>query len=162
MAILDIFSPFSQTYTIQGTSKDIGILPRTFHLLFSSFQDKIYKRTNLKPKVFSDIIKLGSAQESKEESKKKALLGLFNRTVCISLWVIKNTIEFFLNSFGAVKISASNSAPHRCLQCSCLSVLTIKTPVTNDFFGFVIVCNVTGVLFWHSCALRYFQFDDVT
>lgn len=54
----------------------MGILPRTINILFNSFKDKNYKRANLKPKMFCDVVKLSSIQEEREDSKKKMLLSL--------------------------------------------------------------------------------------
>ena len=72
---------FLQTYTIYGCGRDIGILPRTLNVLFGSFKDKIYPRVNFKPKLFSDVVHLTNAQESKEESKKQALLTMAEHSV---------------------------------------------------------------------------------
>jgi hypothetical protein len=49
---------------------------RTLKILFNSCQDKNYERSNLKPKMFCDVVKLTSIQEESEESKKKDLLLL--------------------------------------------------------------------------------------
>ena len=49
---------------------------RTLKILFNSCQDKNYERSNLKPKMFCNVVKLSSIQEESEESKKKNLLLL--------------------------------------------------------------------------------------
>lgn len=61
----------------------MGILPRTLNVLFNSFQGRIYKRTNLKPKMFCDVVKLASAQECKEDSKKNVMLTMLDNAVRI-------------------------------------------------------------------------------
>ncbi|EDO32132.1 predicted protein, partial [Nematostella vectensis] len=38
-----------KTYTIQGTAKDGGVLPRTLDVLFNSIQGREYNRMDLKP-----------------------------------------------------------------------------------------------------------------
>ena len=60
------------------------MLPRTLYVLFDSFKEKIYTRANLKPKFFNDVINLANAQESKEESKKRAVLTMAEQFVSFS------------------------------------------------------------------------------
>lgn len=64
-----------KTYTIQGNSKDGGILPRSLSLIFSSIQDRLHKGTDLKPSLSSEVVWLDSRQVRQEELKKAALLS---------------------------------------------------------------------------------------
>ncbi|XP_069507663.1 kinesin-like protein KIF20A isoform X2 [Ambystoma mexicanum] len=64
-----------KTYTIQGNSKDGGILPRSLSLIFSSIQDRLHKGTDLKPCLSSEVVWLDSRQVRQEELKKAALLS---------------------------------------------------------------------------------------
>ncbi|KAM4747844.1 kinesin-like protein KIF20A [Rhinophrynus dorsalis] len=63
-----------KTYTIQGTSKDGGILPRSVALIFNSAQQRLYKSSDLKP-LSNEVVWLDSKQVRQEELKKIALLS---------------------------------------------------------------------------------------
>ncbi|XP_022794646.1 kinesin-like protein KIF20A [Stylophora pistillata] len=68
-----------KTYTIQGTPKDGGILPRSLDVLFNSIAGKSYERMNLKPRFCTDIIRLTDDEEQKENNFKSALLSSLNK-----------------------------------------------------------------------------------
>ncbi|XP_031556529.1 kinesin-like protein KIF20B [Actinia tenebrosa] len=76
-----------KTYTIQGTPKDGGILPRTLDVLFNSIQNKQYPRMNLKPRYFCDVVKINEKQEHMEGALRNGLLMSLNKE------------QFDLNSF---------------------------------------------------------------
>ncbi|KAM4037746.1 kinesin-like protein KIF20A isoform 4-T4 [Anomaloglossus baeobatrachus] len=63
-----------KTYTIQGTNKDGGILPRSISLIFNSVQDRLYKSSDLKP-LSNEVIWLDSKQVRQEELKKISVLS---------------------------------------------------------------------------------------
>ncbi|NP_001086639.1 kinesin family member 20A L homeolog [Xenopus laevis] len=63
-----------KTYTIQGTSKDGGILPRSIALIFNSAQERLYKSSDLKP-LSNEVMWLDSKQVRLEELKKVSLLS---------------------------------------------------------------------------------------
>ncbi|XP_075456869.1 kinesin-like protein KIF20A isoform X2 [Ascaphus truei] len=63
-----------KTYTIQGSNKDGGILPRSISLIFNSAQDHLYKSSDLKP-LSNEVIWLDSKQVRQEEMKKISLLS---------------------------------------------------------------------------------------
>ncbi|XP_073413018.1 kinesin-like protein KIF20A isoform X2 [Dendrobates tinctorius] len=63
-----------KTYTIQGTNKDGGILPRSIALIFNSVQDRLYKSSDLKP-LSNEVIWLDSKQVRQEEMKKVSVLS---------------------------------------------------------------------------------------
>lgn len=79
-----IMYPF-QTYTIQGTPKDGGILPRSLDVLFNSIEGKHYTKMNLKPRFCTDVIRLTEDEEQRENSYKNALISSLDKDV--SLWV---------------------------------------------------------------------------
>uniref|UniRef100_A0A803JNK6 Kinesin-like protein n=2 Tax=Xenopus tropicalis TaxID=8364 RepID=A0A803JNK6_XENTR len=64
-----------KTFTIQGTPKDGGILPRSLDVIFSHMKGRQYRRMNLKPYLSNDIMKLEAAQVKQEESMKASLLS---------------------------------------------------------------------------------------
>ncbi|XP_029439174.1 kinesin-like protein KIF20A [Rhinatrema bivittatum] len=63
-----------KTHTVQGSSKEGGILPRSLALIFSSIQEKLYKGSDLKPSL-SEVRWLDSRQVQQEEARKAALLS---------------------------------------------------------------------------------------
>ncbi|KAG6941311.1 kinesin family member 20A, partial [Chelydra serpentina] len=63
-----------KTHTIQGSSKDGGILPRSLAVLFNSVEDRLYQAMDLKPSLSSEVTWLDSKQVHQEETKKLALL----------------------------------------------------------------------------------------
>ncbi|XP_078087331.1 kinesin-like protein KIF20A [Mustelus asterias] len=65
-----------KTYTIQGSRRDNGILPRSLAVVFSSIQGKLYPRMDLKPHLCNDVIKLDNKMVRQEELKKLSLLGV--------------------------------------------------------------------------------------
>ncbi|XP_028407464.1 kinesin-like protein KIF20A [Dendronephthya gigantea] len=87
-----------KTYTILGNQQNVGILPRTFKILFKSFKDQNYEHSNLKPKMFCDVVKLSSLQEENEESKKKNLLLLgdvptYHQSISTSDLSLQDSVE---------------------------------------------------------------------
>ncbi|CAH1784367.1 unnamed protein product [Owenia fusiformis] len=65
-----------KTYTIQGNPKDAGILPRTLDVLFNSIQGRQWGGMSLKPRMFSDIVKLSTRQEAAEQKVKDSVMKL--------------------------------------------------------------------------------------
>uniref|UniRef100_H3BCP2 Kinesin-like protein n=1 Tax=Latimeria chalumnae TaxID=7897 RepID=H3BCP2_LATCH len=64
-----------KTFTVQGTSRDAGILPRSLAIIFNSLQGKLYQSMDLKPSLSNEVIWLDSKQVRTEEMKKNALLA---------------------------------------------------------------------------------------
>lgn len=64
-----------KTYTIQGTIKNGGILPRSLALIFNSLQGQLHPTPNLKPLFSNEVMWLDSKQIRQEELKKLALLN---------------------------------------------------------------------------------------
>eukprot|EP00062_Callorhinchus_milii_P007087 gi/632948337/ref/XP_007889550.1/ PREDICTED: LOW QUALITY PROTEIN: kinesin-like protein KIF20A [Callorhinchus milii] len=65
-----------KTYTIQGSNRDNGILPRSLAVIFNSLQGKLYPRMDLKPTLCSDVLQLDSKLVRQEELKKLSLMGV--------------------------------------------------------------------------------------
>ncbi|ERE81268.1 kinesin-like protein KIF20A-like protein [Cricetulus griseus] len=63
-----------KTYTVQGTIKDGGILPRSLALIFNSLQGQLHTTPDLKPLLSNEVIWLDSKQVRQEELKKLSLL----------------------------------------------------------------------------------------
>ncbi|XP_010152080.1 PREDICTED: kinesin-like protein KIF20A [Eurypyga helias] len=64
-----------KTFTIQGTSKDFGILPRSLDVIFNHIRGRHYLKMNFKPYMSSDVKKLEDAQIKQEEAIKTAILA---------------------------------------------------------------------------------------
>ncbi|XP_048795871.1 kinesin-like protein KIF20A isoform X2 [Lagopus muta] len=64
-----------KTYTIQGTSKDLGILPRSLDMIFNYIRGRQYLKMNFKPYLSNDVKKLEEAQVKQEEVIKATLLA---------------------------------------------------------------------------------------
>ncbi|EHB06150.1 Kinesin-like protein KIF20A [Heterocephalus glaber] len=64
-----------KTHTIQGTTKDGGILPRSLALIFNSLQGQLHPTADLKPLLSNEVIWLDSKQIRQEEMKKLSLLN---------------------------------------------------------------------------------------
>ncbi|XP_069816132.1 kinesin-like protein KIF20A isoform X1 [Dendropsophus ebraccatus] len=64
-----------KTFTIQGTPKDGGILPRSLDVVFDHIRGRQYVKMNLKPYLGNDVMKLDPAQVKQEESMKASLFS---------------------------------------------------------------------------------------
>ncbi|NWQ76977.1 KI20A protein, partial [Columbina picui] len=64
-----------KTFTIQGTSKDFGILPRSVDVIFNHIRGRQYLKMNFKPYLSNDVKKLEEAQVKQEEAIKSAVLA---------------------------------------------------------------------------------------
>ncbi|XP_059392353.1 kinesin-like protein KIF20A [Carassius carassius] len=65
-----------KTYTIQGSQKDPGILPRALEVVFKHIAGRQYEYMDLKPYLSSDVQKLDSEQLKVEKNAKAALFSL--------------------------------------------------------------------------------------
>ncbi|KAM9847055.1 kinesin-like protein KIF20A [Aulostomus maculatus] len=63
-----------KTYTIQGTGREAGLLPRALVSLFRKLQDRLYGAMDLKPVLYQDVRKLGPAEVKLEEMRRNSLL----------------------------------------------------------------------------------------
>ncbi|NXN21834.1 KI20A protein, partial [Nycticryphes semicollaris] len=64
-----------KTFTIQGTPKDFGILPRSLAVIFNHIKGRHYSKMNFKPYLSNDVKKLEDAQVKQEEAIKTAILA---------------------------------------------------------------------------------------
>ena len=106
-----------QTYTIQGTPKDGGILPRALDVVFNSIEGKHYSKLNLKPRFCTDVIRLTDEEEHRENAFKNALLSSLDKDVSIEFvqspfqyaWAridpSFNFLSFFFFFFGSMHVS---------------------------------------------------------
>ncbi|XP_051789913.1 kinesin-like protein KIF20A isoform X2 [Erpetoichthys calabaricus] len=63
-----------KTYTIQGTTYDGGILPRSLSTIFNTIKGKLYNRMDQKPSLCNDVVCLTNKQIQEEEMKKWTFL----------------------------------------------------------------------------------------
>ncbi|XP_068044503.1 kinesin-like protein KIF20A isoform X2 [Anomalospiza imberbis] len=89
-----------KTFTIQGTSKDLGILPRSLDVIFSHIRGRHYLKMNFKPYLSNDVKKLEDEQVKQEEALKTAILASLKEETESS----SNTITNFCD----VKLDSSN------------------------------------------------------
>ncbi|NXJ29662.1 KI20A protein, partial [Dicrurus megarhynchus] len=64
-----------KTFTIQGTSKDLGVLPRSLDVIFNHIRGRHYLKMNFKPYLSNDVKKLEDEQVKQEEALKTAILA---------------------------------------------------------------------------------------
>ncbi|NXA54082.1 KI20A protein, partial [Nothocercus julius] len=64
-----------KTFTIQGSSKDLGILPRSLDVIFNHIKGRQYLKMNFKPYLSNDVKKLEDGQVKQEEAIKTAILA---------------------------------------------------------------------------------------
>ncbi|NWU23409.1 KI20A protein, partial [Dyaphorophyia castanea] len=64
-----------KTFTIQGTSKDLGVLPRSLDVIFNHIRGRHYLKMNFKPYLSNDVKKLEDEQVKQEEALKAAILA---------------------------------------------------------------------------------------
>ncbi|XP_056358680.1 kinesin-like protein KIF20A [Oenanthe melanoleuca] len=76
-----------KTHTIQGTTQDGGILPRSLATIFNSVGDRLYQAMDLKPVLSNEVTWLDSRQVQQEETKKQMMLqgGLWEEELLMPL-----------------------------------------------------------------------------
>ncbi|NXV10855.1 KI20A protein, partial [Cepphus grylle] len=77
-----------KTFTIQGTSKDFGILPRSLDVIFNHIRGRHYLKMNFKPYLSNDIKKLEDVQVKQEEAIKTAILASLKEHLPLSRFYI--------------------------------------------------------------------------
>nr|XP_061801831.1 kinesin-like protein KIF20A [Nerophis lumbriciformis] len=63
-----------KTYTIQGTGRDAGLLPRAIVSLFRTLQGRLYDAMDLKPVLYHDVRHLEPSEIRVEEMRRNSLL----------------------------------------------------------------------------------------
>ncbi|NXF11522.1 KI20A protein, partial [Smithornis capensis] len=78
-----------KTFTIQGTSKDLGILPRSLDVIFNHIRGRHYLKMNFKPYLSNDVKKLEDAEVKQEEALKTAILASLKEV----LWILLKSLH---------------------------------------------------------------------
>lgn len=63
-----------KTYTIQGTGREAGLLPRALSSLFRKLQGRLYGAMDLKPVMYQDVRQLDAGEVRVEEIRRNSLL----------------------------------------------------------------------------------------
>ncbi|KAM6907589.1 kinesin-like protein KIF20A [Xenentodon cancila] len=63
-----------KTYTIQGSGREAGLLPRALASLFRKLQDRLYGAMDLKPVMYQDVRQLDPSEVRVEEIRRNSLL----------------------------------------------------------------------------------------
>ncbi|XP_029029485.1 kinesin-like protein KIF20A [Betta splendens] len=63
-----------KTYTIQGSGREAGLLPRALVSMFRKLQGRIYDAMDLKPVMYQDVRKLEPSEMRAEEIRRNSLL----------------------------------------------------------------------------------------
>ncbi|XP_075390248.1 kinesin-like protein KIF20B isoform X2 [Tenrec ecaudatus] len=119
-----------KTYTVQGTEENIGILPRTFHVLFDSLRERLYTKMNLKPHRSREYIRLPPDQEKEEIAYKNALLRQIKEVA-----VHNDSSETLHGSLiNSLNVSEFEESMADCEQASLTMDNNIKFSVWVSFF----------------------------
>ncbi|NXM10804.1 KI20A protein, partial [Ploceus nigricollis] len=111
-----------KTFTIQGTSKDLGILPRSLDVIFNHIRGRHYLKMNFKPYLSNDVKKLEDEQVKQEEALKTALLASLKEvsdqmllktaldvfTVATLLFLLSSNFCFYEKNFIPLDIHKTN------------------------------------------------------
>ncbi|KAM6349609.1 kinesin-like protein KIF20A [Podargus strigoides] len=101
-----------KTFTVQGTSKDFGILPRSLDVIFNHIRGRQYLKMDFKPYLSNDVKKLEEAQVKQEEAIKTAILSsLKEETESIS-----NTVTNMCDVESAASNCTQKSLPSDTLE----------------------------------------------
>ncbi|NXK23699.1 KI20A protein, partial [Arenaria interpres] len=102
-----------KTFTIQGTSKDFGILPRSLDVIFNHIRGRHYLKMNFKPYLSNDIKKLEDAQVKQEEAIKTAILASLKEVSdeILPYWEVWLHTFLFVKKESVLDISKSNFVP---------------------------------------------------
>lgn len=74
-----------KTYTIQGRSNAIGILPRALDVIFNSVGDHLHSNSSdhvIAPENFADVVKINSKDYDAICKQKEELIGCVSSEVC--------------------------------------------------------------------------------
>ncbi|KAG8008168.1 Kinesin-like protein KIF20A [Nibea albiflora] len=63
-----------KTYTVQGSGREAGLLPRALVSLFRKLQGRLYGAMDLKPVMYQDVRRLNASEVRVEESHRNSLL----------------------------------------------------------------------------------------
>ncbi|NXL17732.1 KI20A protein, partial [Setophaga kirtlandii] len=111
-----------KTFTIQGTPKDLGILPRSLDVIFNHIRGRHYLKMNFKPYLSNDVKKLEDEQVKQEEALKTAILASLKEvsdqmllkavlevfTVATFLFLLSSDFCFYEKNFVPLDIHKTN------------------------------------------------------
>lgn len=80
-----------KTYTIQGSGREAGLLPRALVSLFRKLQGRLYGAMDLKPVMYQDVRQLDGGEIKEEEIRRNSLLKedenqTFRRAGTTTVW----------------------------------------------------------------------------
>ncbi|XP_023776794.1 kinesin-like protein KIF20A isoform X2 [Cyanistes caeruleus] len=101
-----------KTFTIQGTSKDLGILPRSLDVIFNHIRGRHYPKMNFKPYLSNDVKKLEDEQVKQEEALKTAILASLKEEA----ESISNTVTNFCDAKLDSSSCTSDNHPSNSLE----------------------------------------------
>lgn len=61
---------------VSGPEHDVGVLPRSLNMIFSTLEGRIFTQTSVKPHRCLDVLKLSKEQQVEENISKRNLLRL--------------------------------------------------------------------------------------
>ncbi|NXP70946.1 KI20A protein, partial [Ramphastos sulfuratus] len=85
-----------KTFTIQGTSKDFGVLPRSLDVVFNHIKGRQYLKMNFKPHLSNEVKKLEDVQVKQEVAIKAAILASLKEVSDQILPWCRSIVELFL------------------------------------------------------------------
>ncbi|EMP40754.1 Kinesin-like protein KIF20A [Chelonia mydas] len=107
-----------KTYTIQGSPKDGGILPRSLDMIFHHIRGRQYLKMNLKPYLSNDVKKLDVTQVKQEGTIKAAVLASLKED-------IEDTSKSIIQSASLCTLESVSSS-------SCTSTSLPSDPLVED------------------------------
>ncbi len=75
-------------FDVLGPDTDLGILPRSLNMIFSSLDGRIFTQMCLKPQRCLDFIRLTKDQQNEEAVGKRNLLKLYKEVPYVQTWMI--------------------------------------------------------------------------
>ncbi|NWS82799.1 KI20A protein, partial [Toxostoma redivivum] len=103
-----------KTFTIQGTSKDLGILPRSLDVIFNHIRGRHYLKMNFKPYLSNDVKKLEDEQVKQEEALKTAILASLKEVSSFRrfyILILKSFNELIFELFLSFGLAEKNFVP---------------------------------------------------
>ncbi|NXW21142.1 KI20A protein, partial [Circaetus pectoralis] len=100
-----------KTFTIQGTSKDFGVLPRSLDVVFNHIRGRHYLKMNFKPYLSNNVKKLEDAQVKQEEAIKTAILASLKEKVLYTVLKIYQMSCLVIELFLCFGLAEKNFVP---------------------------------------------------
>nr|XP_021148648.1 kinesin-like protein KIF20A isoform X3 [Columba livia]XP_021148649.1 kinesin-like protein KIF20A isoform X3 [Columba livia] len=138
-----------KTFTIQGTSKDVGILPRSVDVIFNHIRGRQYLKMNFKPYLSTAVKKLEEAQAKQEEAIKSAVLASLKE-------IYLNLHCGYLVNLGIIRQLAGFGAQGKLEECSAAGSTQETESISNT------ITNMCGVESTSSnCTLKSLPSDSL-